>query len=533
VAGEGERAGEGPAAAGRRRVGVAAALLAASVLLSRVLGLVRDMVLGRQIGVGPEADAYQAAFQIPDILNYFLAGGALSIALLPLYETTRSRGGPAAAQRLLATVMGTVGGVTVLATVLLVLCADALVALQFPRFDPAQQALVARLTRIVLPGQICFVVGGILRAALMAEGRFVSQALAPLLYNLGIIAGGVFLAPTLGVEGFAWGALAGAVLGALGSAVLEARGCVSLRARFAPFDPDLRRYLVVAAPLMVGVTLVTVDEWYDRWFGQLGGAGAIGVLFYARRVMQLPVAVVGQALATATLPALSRLWSEGRRSELDRMVEGTLRAGLSLGVLAGAASFAFATPAVRLIYQRGAFGADDTAAVAAVLAVFALGVPAWIAQQLAVRPFYARGDTWRPMLLGSAVALAAIPLYHALGARFGARGLAAAGALAISANALATLGMARIVHGAPHLLSLAAGALRAALLAALAGLAAWFAQPGLAGATGALLDLAVGGLAFGAAAGLALALGADPVTRDAALAALRALRRRLPRRASA
>jgi putative peptidoglycan lipid II flippase len=301
-----------------------------------------------------------------------------------------------------------------------------------------------------------------------------------------------------------------------------------LRARIAPFDPDLLRYLLVAAPLMAGVTLLTVDEWYDRWFGQLGGAGAIGVLFYARRVMQLPVAAVGQALATATLPALSRLWGEGRRAELDRMVEGTLRAGAGLGLLAGAATFVFAAPATRLIYQRGAFGADDTAAVAVVLGVFAFGVPAWIVQQLAVRPFYARGDTWRPMLLGSAVALAAIPLYHALGTGFGARGLAAAGALAISANALATLVLARALHGAPRLLPLLGGVARAALLAALAGLAAQLAQPGLPGALGALLDLAAGSAAFAAAAGVALALGADPPTRDAALAALRAVRRRLP-----
>jgi len=498
---------------------MAAALLAGSVMLSRLLGLVRDMVLGLRAGAGIDADAYNAAFQLPDLLNYFLVGGALSIAFVPLWTSTRARDGEAAAERLFSTVLGSLGVAVTLATLAIFVFAEELIALQFGYFSAEQQALTVRLTRIVLPGQIFFVVGGVLQAVLMAQGRFLAQAAAPLVYNLGIIAGGLLLAPWLGIEGFAWGALAGAVLGPFLLPLLDVRGRVPLRPRVAPFDPDFLGYLAVAAPLMMGVTLLTVDEWYDRWFGQVAGAGTIAVLAYARRLMLVPVAVVGQSIATAALPTLSRLWSEGRRDELDALVLRTLKAGIGLGILGGAATWAVAEPLVRLIYERGAFGPADTARVAATLSIYAFAVPAWIAQQIAVRPFYARGDTWRPMLLGTFLALAAIPLYAALAGR-GETGLAAGGALAISSSAVAMLLVARRFHGAPPLGSLALALLRVTLAALVAAAAARFAEPGMPGALGALLDLAVGGAVFLAVATLGVALAADPATRDAWLGLL-------------
>lgn len=497
-----------------RRLSIAAALLAGSVLLSRVLGLARDMVLGLRAGAGTDADAYNAAFQLPDLLNYFLVGGALSIAFVPLWTRCRTRDGPAAADRLFQLVLGTLGVAVSLATLGLFVLAEPLIALQFGHFSPEQQALTVRLTRIVLPGQVFFVVGGVIQAVLMAQGRFLAQAAAPLVYNLAIIAGGLLLAPWIGIEGFAWGALAGAALGPFLLPLLDVRGRAPLRPRFAPFDPDFLGYLAVAAPLMMGVTLLTVDEWYDRWFGQVAGAGTIAVLAYARRLMLVPVAVVGQSIATAALPTLSRLWSEGRREELDALVLRTLKAGIGLGILGGAFTWSVAEPAVRLVYERGAFGPADTARVAATLAIYAFAVPAWIAQQIAVRPFYARGDTWRPMLLGTALALGSIPLYAALAGR-GETGLAAGGALAISLSAFAMLVVARRFHGAPPLGSLAVALLRVAAAAALAAAAARFAQPGHGGASGALLDVVAGGAVFLPVATLGVALAADAATRDA------------------
>lgn len=509
------------------RLTAVAALLAASVLLSRVLGYVREGVLAYQIGAGAEADAYRAAFMLPDLLNYFLAGGALSIAFIPFYTRVRAQRGDAAAQRLLAGVLGTTSALATAVTVLLWWQAEALVALQFPRFTPEAQALTVRLTRILLPAQIGFVAGGVLRGALMAHGRFATQALAPVLYNLAIIAGGLALGGTMGAEGFAWGALAGALLGPFGAALVDALRTPELRVRLRmTLDAQLRAYLAVAAPLMFGLTLLTVDEWYDKWFGGLLGVGTVALLGYARVLLQLPVAIVGQAIATAALPLLSRLHSEGRREELDRTLQGTLQAGLALAVLAAVGFLVFAEPVVTLLYQRGRFDAGDTAATAALLRIFAFAVPAWVTQQIAVRAFFARGDTWRPMLLGTGIALPAAALYLGLGRHFGAAGLAAAGVAGMSANALATLLWARRRHGAPDLNGLLGTGARAAAIAVGAGAIASFVPSFGAGPSAAALRLALGGALFGVLVlGGVRTLGDAPM-REALARGLGGLRRR-------
>jgi putative peptidoglycan lipid II flippase len=486
-----------------RRIPAIALLLAGSVLLSRLLGYVREAVLAYHLGTSAEADAYSAAFQLPDILFHFLAGGALAIAFVPFYTGMRQREGQEAAERLLAKVLGTMTVFAVAATAVLWWKAEALVALQFPRFAPDTQALTVRLTRIVLPAQIFFVAGGIVRAALMAHDRFRTQALAPLLYNAGIIMGGAVFGATLGAEGFAWGALAGAALGPFLVPLLDALSGAGLRIglRFTPFDRQFLRYLAVAAPLMLGLSLLTVDEWYERWFGALLSEGTVAQLRYARQLMLAPVAVVGQAVATAVLPALSQLLSEGRRQEFDRVFLQTLRAALGLAVLAAGVAIALAEPIVTVVFQRGHFTVADTQHVTWLLQVLAFGVPAWVVQQIAVRGFYSRRDTWRPMLLGSAVALAAIPLYLALGPRYGAAGLAAAGVLGMSASAVLTLPLLRRFHGGPRLGELGATFARALLLALLAAVAAHWAAGWVAmRAPGALVQLCVGLAAFAAVA---------------------------------
>jgi putative peptidoglycan lipid II flippase len=505
----------------------AAVILAASVMLSRVLGFVREAVLANRVGAGAEMDAYSAAFQLPDMLNYFLAGGALSIAFIPMYTRVLGRDGEAAAARLFALVLGTVGAIALLATFALWWWADALIALQFPRFAPDTHALTVRLTRIVLPAQVFFVAGGIVRAVLMARDRFATQALTPVLYNLGIIAAGLAFAESRGVEGFAWGALGGAAVGALLVPLADAHwgARLKLRLRIAPLDPDLWRYLLVAAPLMLGLSLLTVDEWYERWFGGLLETGTIAHLRYARQLMLAPVAVAGQAIATAALPTLSRLWSEKRIDELDATMLNTLRAGFCLAALAAAALFALAEPLVGFVYHHGRFTATDAEIVVALLRILSFAVPGWILQQIAVRAFFARGDTWRPMLLATAVALPAIPLYVALGSRFGAEGLAAAGVIAMSSNAVLTLAYARRRHGAPRLIALANTALRALVIAATAALAAALAiETWMTGATS-LLQLVVGAVAFAITALLGARLIGDPPIREA-MARLASLRRR-------
>ena len=509
-----------------RGVGFAALLLAASVLLSRVLGYAREALIAYRVGAGADADAYYAAFQIPDLLNYLLAGGALSIAFLPLYTKRRSSGREDEADDLLAVVLGTLTVAAALATALLWWQAPRLTALQFPAFDPATQELTARLTRIVLPAQIFFVAGGVINATLLARGRFAAAAAAPVLYNGGIIAGGLFLAPLTQepVAGFSWGALIGAFLGPFLAPLLDARRRVKIGVRFAPLDRTFLGYLWIAAPLMLGQSLLTVDEWYERWFGALLEPGTVAHLSYARRLMLVPVAVVGQAIAAAALPAMARLWAEDRRHELDALVLRTLQTGLALAVFCAGGFFLFAEEIVTLIYQRGAFGPADTQVVSAILALLSLAVPAWIAQQIVTRAFYARSDTWRPMLLGTVFAVAAIPLYLALARRYGAIGLAMAPGIAMTANAIGTILMARWYHGAPDLAALAGTFARAAVITAVAA-AVTLALFG-ASTTG-IAALAGRAVVFAGCLFAGTALAGDAAARHALQQPFAAVRRRL------
>jgi putative peptidoglycan lipid II flippase len=477
-----------------------AAVLAGSVALSRVLGAGREMVLTRVLGASAEADAYKAAFLLPDLLNYFLAGGALSIAFMPFYTRLWNRDGDAAADRFLAVVFGTTGALAIAVTGLLWLGAHPLVGWMFPKFSAEQAALTAHLTRILLPAQIFFVTGGVLRGALMARGRFVSQSLAPVVYNLAIIAGGVALGSRIGAEGFAWGALFGAIAGAFGTAWLEIRRIPEVRlfARIDLRDPALHAYLAAVLPLVAGVTLGTADDWFGRWFGGLLGAGAIASLGYARQLMLLPVGIIGQSIATAALPTLAQHASAGRDSELHDTLLGALRVGVSLACLAAAASFVFALPLVTLLYQGGRFTASDSERVTLLFQVYAFAVPAWIAQQIAVRGFYARGDTWRPMWIGTAVAVGAAVVYYLLGKDYGVVGLAIAGLVAMNANAIATVVFLRGWYGGPALGRLARSIARAVAISAVAALAAAAIPPLAPGRWGALLDLALGGAVFAA-----------------------------------
>jgi len=503
------------------RIGAAAVLLGASVLLSRVIGYVRDIVLADRVGAGPNADAYFVAFQIPDILNYLVAGGALSIAFLPFYTRLRDRDGEGAAEDLFATVLGTLGAVVFVATVLLWIYADALIAFQFPAFAPDTQALAARLTRIVLPAQVFFVTGGILRAVLMAHGRFGAQAAAPLVYNLAIIAGGL---ATGTVTGFAWGVLVGAVVGNWLLPLVDLARTHRIRVRVAFTDRRFLAYLWLALPLMVGLSLATVDEWYERYMGATLAPGVVAYLSYARKLMMAPVAVVGQAVAAAALPALAALWARGQRDEMNTTLLRTLQATVALAVCGAAALFVLAEPLVRVMYRHGRFTGEDAAQVSALLAVMAFGVPAWVTQQVAVRAFYAREETWRPMALGTVVALAAIPLYLAFAELFGARGLAAAGAIAMTVNACATLAWARARYGGPALAPFFASASRALAVALPAAGAAWLVQGAAEGFGGAARDLALGGATFAAVLLPLARLAGDPPMREAVGALLRRLR---------
>lgn len=504
----------------------------ASVLLSRLIGFARESIIAAQEGATAQTDAYFAAFTLPDMLNYFLAGGTLSITFIPLFSAHLARDDEEGAWRLFSTVATGVGLLTLVAVLAGELLAPALVPLLVPGFDAEQLALCVRLTRIVTPAMLCFTLGGLLQATLLSRESFSAVAPVPILYNVAIIVGGVALGPWLGVEGFAWGALAGAIAGPLALPLWAARKHIKYTPRFDFTSPAFRAYLRLALPLMLGATLVSMDEWILRYFASSLDGGTVSWLNNARRLMLVPVAFLGQATAQAALPFLSRLYAESKHEELAQVLTRSLQQVVFWSLLAAGALASLGWPVVYLAFRHGDFLASDARATAGLLAVLALGLTAWAAQNLIARGYYARQDTLQPMALGTAVVVLSLPLYAALHDAWGAAGLALASSLAITLNALVMLLFYRWRHAPVSLRGLAASLGRALAAAAPAtaavyGLGLALAPQGPSSTLHAAGLLLGGGVVY---AGVALTLAR--LLKAPELSLLQGLARKLRRKAS-
>lgn len=417
-------------------MGIAAAIVAGGVLVSRLLGLVRQVVFAWLLGAGATGDEYFVAFLIPDLLNYLLAGAYMAITLIPLLTRRIAAGDEADARRAFwAVTRPLTVGITLLVIVAMPFV-EPVLRLVEPGFTDDQVANAARLTRIVLPAQIFFVLGQLLTAWQFAREKFVIPSLGPIVYNLAIIAGG--LLGGLGrddpsADGFAWGALAGAVLGIFG---LQVWGAWRQGLRFpggrVRRHPALRRYLALAVPLMLGQSLVVFDEQLGRTFGSLHADGGVSWLTFGRQTMLVPVGVIAQAAGVAAYPFLARLAAEGKHGELAQAVGRAARYVIVLSLAAAAALIALSEPVVRLLYQRGSFDASDTVATASTVVFFAIGVPMWGIQQILARGFYAREEMWAPVVVGTLATALAIPIYWVLDDALGVDGLALASSVAIT-----------------------------------------------------------------------------------------------------
>jgi len=454
-------------------MGRAAALMMASVFLSRILGYARDAVIAYQHGATPETDAYFAAFTIPDFLNYLLAGGSLSITFIPIFARCLAEGREEDGFRSFSAIATVMGIAMVFFIVLGEFLAERIIPLIAPGFPPDQVATAARLTRIVLPAQIFFYLGGLLMAVQFARKQFFLPALAPLVYNAGIIAGGLLMGREHGMAGFAWGVVAGSFLGNFALQAYGARrGGLPFSPRIDLQDPGFREFVRLSIPIMLGFSLVVVDEWTTRVFGSFLLAGAITWLNNARRLMQVPVGIFGQASGVASYPFLSGLAAEGKKGELWGTLSLTLRWVFLVSAGVAAMTFVLSREVVLVVFQRGAFTIDDTLRTAEALSAFCLGIPFWCSQAIVARGFFAMRDTWTPTLVGTAAWLVALPAYYFLQQSHGVFGLALASTVGIFlyAGVLYGILMRRTVGrpGAPELLEYGKLAL-AAILAGVAG----------------------------------------------------------------
>jgi putative peptidoglycan lipid II flippase len=398
---------------------------------SRALGLLRDIVISYQFGTSRALDAYFAAFNIPDFIFNVIAGGALGSAFIPTFSAALASGDEQRAWRLASAVINIALILLTTIAVVLAIFAPQVAALTVARgFAPADQSLTADLMRWMLITPIVFGVSGIMMGILNSHQHFLLPALAPVLYNAAIIAGALFLAPTMGV----YGLVMGVVAGAFAHLLAQAPGLARARMQYAPVlgiaNADVREVGRLMLPRTIGIAAVQINFLVNTILASALPAGRVAALAYAWRLMLLPVGIVGQSLATVIFPTFSE---QSARNELDdfrRTFSAAFRATLYLTIPAAVGLIVLGAPLITLLFQRGEFDTRSTAETAWALQFFAIALFAHSGLEIVARAFYALHDTRTPVIVGLAAMGLNIALSIALIAPLAQGGLALANSIA-------------------------------------------------------------------------------------------------------
>ncbi len=466
----------------------ATVVLMVSTFLSRIIGLVRVKYIVWLFGRGMAADALNRAFVLPDMISYFLVGGAASITFVTILTRYRDTGREAEGQRSLSVILTTMYIVLGSAVVLAEIFAPWYIHWWFNGFDAQKAALCVRLTRILLPAQLFFFAGGVFGAVLLVRKQFSVQAVAPLIYGMGTIVGGVLLVHRIGVSSLAIGTLAGAFFGPfLLNWIFARRAGTRYRPILDLHDEGFREWVRLSLPLIVGVSLVTADSWIIAHFASTT-SGAVSLMSYAKQLFTAPMAVLAQAAGAASMPFFASLWSQQRRYDFATGVADSVSRVASLGLLVASGMVALAVPLVELLFAGGRFSLGDARECATYFAVFSVSLFLWSAQAIYSRAFYAAGNTMVPMAAGTAVTLVSLPIYAAFHLWYGAMGLSIASDIGI---ALQTVTIAVLLHRRRmvSLASLDFAEMGRCLAAAVAsGLAIWIVFTWVGGSTAHLVQ---------------------------------------------
>jgi putative peptidoglycan lipid II flippase len=496
------------AIARQHTAGSAAILLMASSFASGILALVRIKYVNFLFGAGLAQDAYQAAFTLPDLINYFLIGGAASISVITILNRYRESGDDAGGDRALSVILTTMS--VVLAAGLLIgeLLAPQYVWLFFTgyRHDPIGAALCTSLTRLMLPAQLFFFIGSVMSSRLQVRKIFVYQAFTPVLYNAGIILGAFFLHRRVGIYSLAWGVLAGALAGA---ALLNSLGAFRTGLRYRPIvgfrDPAFLEWLKLSLPLMIGVSLVMFDGIFLKFFAsaQIGG---ITLITNAKSLFNAPFNVIGPAAGAASLPFFASMYQQRRAHDFSAAVARSVSTLFSVGLLVSAWMIALA-PWLMDLFRGGRFHRDDASAITQLFTILAITLALWAVQGIYARAFYAASDTKTPMITGTLITVLSAPMYWALFHVLGLRGLAIAsniGILIQTASLAILLHKKRLVSIAHLQFAEIARALLAALLAFAATAAAAHFLPPVSTHRKDIFTISVASLAWAATAAVTL-----------------------------
>jgi putative peptidoglycan lipid II flippase len=461
----------------------AAGLISGFTLLSRVLGLVREQVFAALLGASLYADAFNIAFRIPNLLRDLFAEGALSAAFVPTYAAAVAREGRGAAHclanrvfSLLAVLLGAVVVLGILGAPLIVWA----LAGGFAEIE-GKTDLTVLLTRVMMPFLPLVSFAAVAMGMLNAERRFRAPAFAPAMFNVLSIGIGIALW-LLGwpAERVVLGWSVGTLLGGLAQFLVQVPSLRRDGFRFSwdwlPGDPGIRRIAMLMAPATVGLAAVQINIFISSTFAS-EEPGAVSWLLYAFRILYLPIGLFGVALGTVAATGLARTAARGDTSGLQQTLRHSLRMLMFLTIPASAGLAVLAAPIVRLLYERGQFGPQDTHSTAVALAVYGIGLVGYTGVKVVAPAFYAL-DAPRTPLVGSAAAVATnlvviLLLHDRLGFRAIALGTALGALVNVGILLSAFEGRVGGLRGQGLVRAFARMAVAAALMAAVSAAAAF------------------------------------------------------------
>ena len=423
-------------ASGLARAGL---IVSGAFLISRILGWVRLVVIANTFGASADLDAFFAAFRIPDLIFQLVAAGALSSALIPVVSGLLAHDETARAWRVVSTVTTLMlAALGVLAAILFVIAPLVMPAIT-PGFGPAQLDRTVSLTRIMLLSPIFLSMGAVATSALNAGGRFAASAVAPIVYNLAIIAGALVLAPSFGVGGLAIGVVAGS----LGHLTVQLRPLARLGFRYEPLidwdDPHARQALLLMAPRAFGLGAGQVTFIVVTALASTLGTGAVSDFNYAFTLLQIPIGVIGVPLGIVLLPSLSRAAGVGGELEFAALLTKAIRLLLFVMIPIAGLVAVLRRPFIDILFGGGKIGDADLDLIATTLLWFLTGLAAHALIAVLARAFYARQDTRTPVLAAVAAVVLNSSLAVVLVGPLGLGGIALAIALAAWMEAVVLL----------------------------------------------------------------------------------------------
>jgi putative peptidoglycan lipid II flippase len=404
----------------------ASLILTAAALASRILGWIRLLVIGSQFGASRELDAYFAAFRIPDAIFQLVVAGALSAALIPVFQSYKARGQDDEAWQLASSIVNLVLiGLSALSLVMAIF-AHVFVPIVAPGFDAETTELTVRLTRIMLLSPVLIGMGAVVTGILNSYQQFAVPSLAPLLYNLAIIGAAIFLAPIMGVEGLA----VGVVIGSAAHLVIQLPNLAKVGHRYWPMinlgHPGVRRVALLMGPRTLGLAAGQVNFLVSTVLASGLAAGSLTAYNYAFQLSQIPVGVIGVSIAVALFPTLSQDAALGRIGEIRRQVANAVRVLVFVAAPLTAIMIVLREPLTSVFYQYGLFSQAATALTASTLLFFAIGLVGHIVVHVLTRAFYAMQDTKTPVGWAIVAVVINVPLMVLLVGPMGVEGLALA-----------------------------------------------------------------------------------------------------------